>query len=51
MFVYSYVDFEMKMPIPSYLLSVVAGNLAFRKIGERCGIYSEGKISSLSLLS
>ncbi|CAI2361555.1 unnamed protein product [Moneuplotes crassus] len=34
-------EFNMPMPIPSYLVSICAGNLAFRKIGERCGIYAE----------
>jgi len=36
------VEFKMDMPIPSYLVSIAAGNIAFRKIGERCGIYAEG---------
>jgi leukotriene-A4 hydrolase len=34
-------DFEMKMPIPSYLVAVLVGKLDFRKIGERCGVYAE----------
>ncbi|MBA2542922.1 MAG: M1 family metallopeptidase, partial [Deltaproteobacteria bacterium] len=33
--------FEMKQPIPSYLLALAVGELAFRKIGERTGIYAE----------
>jgi leukotriene-A4 hydrolase len=35
------VEFKLDMPIPSYLVSIAAGNIAFRKIGERCGIYAE----------
>ena len=40
---YKITNFNMDMPIPSYLVSIWAGNLAFRKIGERCGIYAEGE--------
>lgn len=33
--------FEMPQPIPSYLLALGAGNLAFREIGPRSGVYAE----------
>lgn len=33
--------FEMKQPIPSYLLALAVGDLAFRPISNRCGVYAE----------
>lgn len=33
--------FEMKQAIPSYLLALAVGDLAFRPIGNRCGVYAE----------
>eukprot|EP00343_Euplotes_focardii_P010477 CAMPEP_0205827556 /NCGR_PEP_ID=MMETSP0206-20130828/32400_1 /ASSEMBLY_ACC=CAM_ASM_000279 /TAXON_ID=36767 /ORGANISM="Euplotes focardii, Strain TN1" /LENGTH=559 /DNA_ID=CAMNT_0053128583 /DNA_START=140 /DNA_END=1819 /DNA_ORIENTATION=+ len=38
---YTISSHSMLMPIPSYLVSICVGNMAFRKIGERCGIYAE----------
>jgi leukotriene-A4 hydrolase len=36
-------DFAFKMtePIPSYLLAIAVGDLAFKKISERCGVWAE----------
>lgn len=34
-------QFEMKQPIPSYLLALAVGDLAFQAIGERSGVYAE----------
>ncbi len=34
-------QFEMKQPIPSYLLALAVGDLDFRPIGNRCGVYAE----------
>ena len=33
--------FAMVQPIPSYLLAIAVGDLAFRSLGERSGIYAE----------
>ena len=33
--------FQMKQPIPSYLMALSVGDLTFRKIGEQTGIYAE----------
>ncbi len=36
--------FEMKQPIPSYLLALAAGDLEFRSIGERSGVFAEPSV-------
>ncbi|MBO0700223.1 MAG: M1 family metallopeptidase [Zavarzinella sp.] len=33
--------FEMKQPIPSYLMALCVGDLEFRRIGARTGVYAE----------
>src|SRR5215470_14712121 len=33
--------FEMKQPIPPYLIALAVGDLAFRAVGPRTGIYAE----------
>ena len=33
--------FEMKQPIPSYLIALAVGDLEFRTIGPRTGVYAE----------
>lgn len=33
--------FKMEKPVPSYLIALAAGNLAFRPLGERCGVFAE----------
>ncbi len=33
--------FQMEQPIPSYLLSLAVGDLAFAPLGQRCGVYAE----------
>lgn len=33
--------FEMKQPIPSYLMALSVGDLVFQKIGDQTGIYAE----------
>ncbi len=33
--------FRMPQPIPSYLIALAAGDLAFEPISERCGVYAE----------
>jgi aminopeptidase N len=33
--------FEMKQPIPSYLLAICVGNVEFKEISERSGVYAE----------
>jgi leukotriene-A4 hydrolase len=34
-------NFSMKQPIPSYLLALTAGDITFKSISNRCGIYAE----------
>lgn len=34
-------NFEMKQPIPAYLIALAIGNLEFRSIGARTGVYTE----------
>jgi hypothetical protein len=36
--------FQMTQPIPSYLIALAVGDFAFRKIGERTGVYAEPSI-------
>ena len=36
--------FRMPQPIPSYLFALAAGNLEFRELGPRTGIYAEPQI-------
>lgn len=36
--------FDMPQAIPSYLFALAVGNLAFRKIGKRCGVFSEPEV-------
>lgn len=33
--------FEMKQPIPSYLMAIAIGRLEFKAIGDRAGVYAE----------
>lgn len=33
--------FEMKQPIPVYLIALAVGNLEYKSLGENCGIYTE----------
>jgi leukotriene-A4 hydrolase len=33
--------FEMREPIPSYLIAIAAGDIAFRSLGKRSGVYTE----------
>ena len=33
--------FEMKQPVPSYLLALAVGNIHYRATGPRTGVYSE----------
>lgn len=33
--------FEMNQPIPSYLIALAVGDLAYRKLGENSGVYAE----------
>lgn len=34
-------EFRMPQPIPSYLIALAVGDLAFRAVGERSGVYAE----------
>jgi len=33
--------FEMKQPIPVYLIALAVGNLEYKSLGKNCGIYTE----------
>lgn len=37
-------EFEMPQPIPSYLLALAVGDLEFRALGERSGVYAEPSV-------
>ncbi|MFC6981247.1 M1 family metallopeptidase [Microbulbifer taiwanensis] len=37
-------EFEMPQPIPSYLLALAVGDLEFKPMGERTGVYAEREI-------
>ncbi|HVR43828.1 MAG TPA: M1 family aminopeptidase/hydrolase, partial [Thermoanaerobaculia bacterium] len=37
-------DFRMPQPIPSYLMALAVGDLEFRAIGERAGVYAEPSV-------
>lgn len=34
-------EFRMEQPIPSYLIALAAGDIAFRSLGPRTGVYTE----------
>ena len=36
--------FEMKQPIPCYLIAIAVGNLEYRRLGEKCGVYTEPEL-------
>ncbi|MES2589014.1 MAG: M1 family metallopeptidase [Bacteroidota bacterium] len=33
--------FEMKQPIPVYLIALAVGDLEYKKLGNKCGVYTE----------
>lgn len=37
-------EFEMKQPIPSYLLALAVGDLKFQALGPRSGVYAEPSV-------
>ncbi|MCZ6508842.1 MAG: M1 family aminopeptidase/hydrolase, partial [Acidobacteria bacterium] len=37
-------DFEMLQPIPSYLIAIAVGDIAFKSMGPRSGVYAEPSI-------
>jgi aminopeptidase N len=37
-------EFSMKQPIPSYLLALAVGDLEFRELGPRSGVYAEPSV-------
>ena len=42
--------FEMTNPVPSYLLALCAGNLKYKAISNRCGIYAEPEVIDSAVL-
>ena len=40
--------FEQNIPIPSYLVAFVAGELEYAKISNRCGVWTEKGLSTLA---
>ena len=41
-------SFEMKQPIPSYLMALAVGDLRFQSTGPRTGVYAEPAILEAS---
>ena len=37
-------SFEMKQPIPAYLLALSVGKLEFKSLGGRSGVYAEPSV-------
>ena len=37
-------EFEMKQPIPGYLIALAVGDIEFGKIDERTGVYAEPSV-------
>jgi leukotriene-A4 hydrolase len=42
---YGKYHFEMRQPIPSYLIAIAVGNLRYVKLGKHSGVYSEPELS------
>ena len=40
----TFFNFKMPQPIPSYLFALAVGNLAFRELGPRTGVYAEPEL-------
>src|SRR5690606_24891176 len=36
--------FEMKQPIPAYLIALAVGDLSYKSLGKNCGVYSEPEL-------
>lgn len=36
--------FEMKQPIPAYLIALEVGDLSYKSLGKNCGVYSEPEL-------
>ncbi|HBH07483.1 MAG TPA: aminopeptidase [Flavobacteriales bacterium] len=43
-------QFAMKQPIPSYLMALAVGNLEFRKMSDRTGVYAEPEVIEAAVL-
>ncbi|WGL15662.1 M1 family metallopeptidase [Microbulbifer bruguierae] len=41
-------EFDMPQPIPSYLIAIGIGNLEFKPMGERTGVYAEPELLAAS---
>jgi len=41
--------FDMPQPIPSYLIAIAAGDLTFKAIGDRTGVYAEPELLEASV--
>ncbi|MFT6814436.1 MAG: leukotriene-A4 hydrolase [Sphingobacteriales bacterium] len=42
-------EFEMTQPIPSYLMALAVGDLEFKGVGDRCGVYAEPSMLEASV--
>jgi leukotriene-A4 hydrolase len=40
----NHFHFNMPQPIPSYLFAIAAGDLTFRDLGDRCGVFAEPEV-------
>ncbi len=38
--------FEMRQPIPSYLIAMAVGDLEYVELGNKCGVYAEPELTS-----
>lgn len=39
-----FYHFEMKQPIPSYLIALAVGDIEYKSLGENCGVYAEPEL-------
>jgi len=39
-----FYTFRMKNPIPPYLIAIAVGNLQFKSLGKRCGVFAEPSV-------
>lgn len=38
--------FEMRQPIPAYLIALAVGNLTYTPLGKKCGVYTEPELAA-----
>lgn len=45
---YNTFEYIQDVPVPAYLICIAAGNLEFRKLSQRCGVWSEPELAEMS---